>query len=1064
MKKSLFITLIILGSLLHAQKMLRGTVIDESTNLPLTGVNVSFEDSDKLALTDQYGKFELPITQEGKKVKFRFNGYETVEFSVDQLNKSNFIIRLKYKIKEIEGVNLLSTGYQKIPKERATGSFTEVDNRLFKNQVSTNVLDRLPGIAVGIIVDKGTSLTKPQFMIRGLSTIRGPKSPLIVIDNFPYDGDLGNINPNIVENITILKDASAASIWGARAANGVIVITTKTGKFNQPTSFNFTMNTIVTGKPDLSYIKQISSADFIELEQELFSRGFYNTDINSSSHPVISPVVALLDKEKKGLVDHSAVIEQLNKWKQIDMREEFKRYMYKASINKQYAFDVSGGSNRFSWSYNLGYDDNEGNLDERYKRINSRIQNTWQPNDAIKFNYSIQYNATETKSGRTPYGTVSMKNNNAVPYMQLADEFGNGLPVFAGYNQDYKIALGNGKLLDWNYYPLTDWQHNISSSKNNEIIIAAGLNYKIMKGLDMDLKYQFQNNIGVAENLQDEKSYYTINYINRFTQLNSNGSLTYAVPRGSIYGRSDSHLKVNNLRTQLNYGTNWNKSQINGLGGIEIRDINNEYMNNRFYGYNTNNHTAGVVDFTKPYPVITGGNSFIDNLNAMGETTNRFVSVFANAAYIYDKRLIFSASARRDASNLFGLKTNNQWNPFWSGGLAWIISNEGFYKWDTLPKLKIRSSYGYNGNVDPAMVAVSTVSYSANNSIYTGTKMAQFSNYFNPNLKWETIKTFNLGLEFSSKNSRVSGSIDYFNKKGSNLFGQTPMDYTTGITSMLWNVAGMKSNGADIELRTLNINSKIQWSSLINFSVAKEKVTKYFLSNTVGRQFVVSPVPISGVEGLPVYSIFAYKWAGLDPATGDPQGYLNGEISKDYAKITGVGTDLKDLQYFGSAVPTLYGSFINTISFKNFTLDLGVTYKLGYWFRRSSINYTNLYRDWAGHSDYALRWQKPGDELITNVPSNIYKTNTNRDAFYAGSSILVEKGDHVRLQFINFNYSLSQEMLNNLPLKSLDLYCNISNIGLLWKATKQDIDPDFSLGNNTLKAPLTIAFGLKTKF
>ena len=173
---------------------------------------------------------------------------------------------------------------------------------------------------------------------------------------------------------------------------------------------------------------------------------------------------------------------------------------------------------------------------------------------------------------------------------------------------------------------------------------------------------------------------------------------------------------------------------------------------------------------------------------------------------------------------------------------------------------------------------------------------------------------------------------------------------------------------------------------------------------------------------------------------------------------------MKDLHYFGSAIPTVYGNFTNTFAYKNFSLDVGISYKLGYWFRRSSINYTNLFTEWMGHRDYSERWQKPGDEALTNVPSNVYKTNTNRDAFYSGSSVLVEKGDHIRLQYLNLAYQINQNIWRNAPFKKLEVYANASNLGILWQASQSGIDPDYNLGNNTIIPAVNYTLGLKANF
>ena len=358
------------------------------------------------------------------------------------------------------------------------------------------------------------------------------------------------------------------------------------------------------------------------------------------------------------------------------------------------------------------------------------------------------------------------------------------------------------------------------------------------------------------------------------------------------------------------------------------------------------------------------------------------------------------------------------------------------------------------------MVAVNSTRFIPNTSFFTGTPYASFNNYYNPLLKWETSKMLNLAVDFRLRNERLTGSIEYYHKKGINRMA--PMDYTTGVDPyMLRNVASMKGNGWDIQLRSVNIDRSFKWSTILNFSLYKDEIVDYYLERTLAQEYVnVSSPPISGVNGKPVYAIYAYQWAGLDPNTGEAQGYLNGEVSKDYYSIIGTETKVEDLKYFGSAIPTKFGSLINAVSYKNISLQLGVSFKFGYWFRRNSINYTDLFNSWRGHSDYALRWLKPGDEAYTDVPVNQYRTNYNRDAFYSGSSVLVEKGDHIRLQYINLAYDFK---LSAKGIKGLQLCFNANTLGILWKANTAGIDPAFRLGYNILKTPANYSLGLKAK-
>src|SRR5699024_4001579 len=234
-----------------------------------------------------------------------------------------------------------------------------------------------------------------------------------------------------------------------------------------------------------------------------------------------------------------------------------------------------------------------------------------------------------------------------------------------------------------------------------------------------------------------------------------------------------------NLRGQFNLDKTFGDHNIVAIVGAEVRE--NEILSNslKYYGYNPENLTIGYVDYSNSYPnIVNGGKATIDRGQSLGDKSTRFLSFFANSAYNLLDKYTFSVSMRRDASNLFGLKTKDRWNPLWSRGFAWNVSKEPFFNINHVPYLNLRASYGFSGNVDPSMVAVNTIRFLSPN-VYTGDVPATFSNYYNPQLKWETSKVFNLGLDFRLKNSRLAGTIEYFQKRGENLFGFADFDYTS---------------------------------------------------------------------------------------------------------------------------------------------------------------------------------------------------------------------------------------------------------------------------------------------
>lgn len=1066
-KRFILIQIIIGYSILaSAQIKITGLALDKDTHKPIEGAVVVAQNESIKTVTDSSGEFTIIFNGGETTLTISHLGYNAQTINLKPPFESLYRFKMESRVTDLEEV-IVTTGYQQIPKERATGSFSYISNEQLNWQVTTNILERLPAIANGLTVNMGTFSEQQHIMIRGLSTIQGPKSPLIIVDNFPYEGDISNINPNMVEDITILKDAAAASIWGARAANGVIVIKTKTASLNQPIKVEFNANLNLSDKPNLNYLKPISSADFIDVEMGLFERGFYNSDINSPNRPVLSPIVDLLNKESKGMITREFLDQEINRLRSLDIRDQYDRYMYQTLKNQQYFLNVSIGTDKASWSSGVGYDHNEGNLGEIFKRLNLRIQNIWKPIKPLILNTGVSFTNTLSQSGRPGYGGVVMKNTSIPPYVQFADEHHNPLTVFKSYDQSFKDSLDVDGLLDWNYYPLNDWEHSYSRANNSEIIINSGLNYKIVNGLETDFKYQYQRQTGNNDRMDDEQSYTARDFINRFAQLKPDNTVFFVVPRGAILDKANRLTTVSNYRGQINYNRGLGNHSINALAGGEIRKSNAKYDSNRYYGYNQNNLTLGSIDYTSPYPnFVNGSRGYIQNGQSLTELNTNFVSLYANAAYTYSNRYTFSLSGRRDASNLFGLNTNDQWNPFWSTGLAWNISQESFYQSSILPYLKFRATYGFNGNIDPAMVALTTIAYTGSNSLFTRTPMARFDNHYNPDLKWETSKMFNFALDFAFVDNRVSGALEYFMKNGEDLFGISQIDYTTGIpTGTLFNTANMKGKGVDIELKAIIFDKIFKWNSSLNLNYFKDKVSKYYLRNQSGTAFI-NPgyVPIAGIEGKPVYSIFGLPWAGLDPVTGDPQGFLDGEKSKDYTRLTGSGIQIEDLDFFGSALPITYGSFNNSFSYKRFNVHLSLVYKMGYWFRRSSINYTSLFNGWIGHSDYADRWQNPGDEKKTDVPSNIWISSSNRDGFYERSSALVGKGDHVRMQNISLSYEVDKKLWVKSPFQSLKLYCNASNLGILWKANKHGIDPDYNIGNSVLAPPTVYTIGINANF
>ena len=1041
--------------------LVSGLVVTDSAQLPLRGAMLTNEVSGRKTVTDDNGRFFILLPNKPSKISVSYIGYETRSVSVNPQTSISLKILLHPILAEIQDVSV-STGYQRISKERSTGSFTYLNNEVLNQQAGTNILNRLNGVANGVLFDNNPA--RPPITIRGLSTIQGPREPLIVVDDFPYEGNINNINPNDIEDVTILKDAAATSIWGARAGNGVIVITTKKSQFNQKAKVEFNSNISIIDKPDLMKLKPITSSDMIDVETMLFKNGYYDAGINSVNKTALSPAVEILLQRRNGAISASDSAQRLNALRNLDVRNDYNRYVYEKAVNQQYALNIRGGAEKMSYLFSLGYDKNKSNLSAPYERLTLRTSNIYKPMKNIQITTGIAFTQSKTGTGKSAYGSELINTSQRLyPYAQLADASGNPVPLYM-IRKGYADTIGQGKLLDWKYYPLTDYQSIGTDNQLQEIVANLAVQYNFLRFFSVDVRYQYQNQQNRVDNLRSKGSYYTRSLINLFSKIDYNtGKVSYAVPNGAILDRSLDYVMSHAIRGQLNFNYSSGKHAVVAFAGSEVRQIRSWGNSYRLYGYNEDNLSSQNVDYVNTYPnIMTGSQSIIPNNVDNTDKENRFVSLYANAAYTYLGKYTLTASARKDASNLFGVNTNDKWKPLWSTGIGWNISQERFYHSKLLPYLKARLTYGFSGNVDPSKSAVPVINYVGTAS-YTNYQVANILQYANPELRWETVRTINLGVDFRTKASVLSGSIDFYYKQGFDLLGGTVIDYTAGLNTytVTKNVAAMSGRGIDVSLTTKNLTGRFSWNSVFQFNYNASKITEYYLSTRSGANFVGSGSVIGGIVGKPVYSLFSYQWRGLDKA-GNPQGVFAGQTSANYSGITGATTTLDDLVYGGSAIPTLFGNLTNIFSWKGVTLTANITYKMGHYFRKESINYNSLFSQYAGNADFSNRWQKPGDESITYVPAMIYPNVTTRDNFYNNSAVLVRKADNIRLQFVNISYDYLPPISKRMPFERIQFFLMTSNLGILWKAEKDVPDPEFQ--GNALAPSKTITVGFKAIF
>ncbi|SDJ08547.1 TonB-linked outer membrane protein, SusC/RagA family [Pedobacter sp. ok626] len=1042
-----------------------GTVFDDEGNV-LPGATVRIKGSSKSIVTPSDGVFAFSEVDESTVLVFSYVGYRTQEIAVKGKRMPLKVILISAK-SDLDEVNVtFSTGYQSIPKDRATGAYAIISGEEIGKKISPNLLERLEGTGSGLLVNVGTpdrSLTqgRDNFTIRGTSTINSEKKPLIVLDGFPTELDLVNINPDNVENITILKDAAAASIWGVRAANGVIVIESKKGTYSNKPQVNFSSVFSLTGKPRLDYRKVLNSAQYLDLEKELVDKGILPGQKSAFSiYPLpLTTGTDLYMRFKRGAITQQQYNDEVGRLSKTDVNEQYQRYLLQSPFSQQYNVSISGGSsitrNYLSASYTDEHTNNKGDYGSRMV-VNFSNETKITP----KLTFSAETFVSLMKQENNGIGlTANQPGTNALlPYDQIVDANGNATNFSYKAKVQTLDSLEKRDYLPWKYNYIDELANADNTSRSLAYRLTAGLNYKIMPWMSADLKYMTEREFDKTRNYYSPDTYMARNTINTYTVATSH---VRGVPIGGILDLNDAEQNNYNIRGQLNFNPDLGAAgRLDAVIGAEFRETLFSAYGNRAYGYDNRLLSSTPVNYTQVYKTADGDAKvpYILNLN---NRKDRYASIFGNFTYTYKSKYSLSGSFRKDDSNLFGASKEFRTVPLWSIGAMWRVKDEGFMapvEW--LSKLNLRATAGYNGNLNkdtsPYLVMQQSGSNPVNNDPY-----GSIYNPANPQLRWERVQTYNIGTDFSLFNSRISGSVDAYWRKSLDLLGNVDINPTYGFTSLLANKLEMKSRGVDVELSARAINAAgFSWTPSVNVSFNTNKVTKAYFQQETTSYYTNTNSPKQGQE---LGSLYTYKYAGLNEK-GNAMIY-NGKGEKVLADlVTFDEKDLGALQFQGNVTPPYFGGMSNTFTYKDFELFTLFTFKAGHKFMRPTANevfklpYTRL-----AQADLANRWRVPGDESKTNIPAiDPQHTGTFR---YIDSDYFVEDASYVRWRDVTLTYHIPVKKIKWSAFQMLSVSATGRNLAL-WTANKEGIDPDYldNLSLSALPPSKSIVFSIKATF
>lgn len=1029
---------------------------------------------------------------------------QTEKVSASSLQNTNngLLIVLIPSIATLENIEVaVSTGYQTIAKERATGSFGVISKEQLEKP-TTNIASRLIGTTAGLQANLDVD-GNPTFRLRGQTTLIPEdavqplaQQPLVVLDGFPIQGDFSTINPNDVESVTILKDAAAASIWGARAANGVIVVVSKSGKTGTPLKVEFSAFTKMGKKFDLDYVNPLAtSAETVEYEKASFNKWSAQTNSNSLSndyYKIWSLGTTALSEHALGfltLTERDAILEQL---KTQSNKQQIADHLLANPTTQQYALNLSGSSSRMTNNLSLLFENNQTNFKESYQErymLNYRSTSQLFKWLALNIGGMVQYNKN------TNNGANNQSRAQPTSHAEVYNGTATALGTIAGLSPYELLVNPDGTLTNihqypWpllerfvpmNLFPYADWTYNPIREINSRSItstqlntrLQAGLTFKLLRGLTFDTRVQYELFNTFNRALHNEDSYLVRNLLNTSTTwirktATAPDTLRLNVPRGSILAQSRSKGESYNIRNQLSFNRELgNDHLISAIVGTETNNLITEtFVHPTTYGFNNNTLTTGLFPngpggAFKQIPNWLGANQTFSYTNTFTYRTERFFSYYGNLAYTYKDKYTVSGSFRTDAANIISDDPKYRYDPFWSVGGSWQIYKEDFFaNIATVNFLSIRMTYGYNGNVDRTTAFQPLINLAPTPNIYTNEQTSTISSFGNPTLRWEKTGTWNLGIDYRILNNRLFGKIDFYNKSGKDLIATLSIPAVNGTTSQKLNNAAMTNRGIEVEIGTIVpiANQDISWQGNLNFSYNKNKITKLFVA-TYSSSSLASGGSAAYVEGVDANSIWRFEYAGIQnnqPMIKGPKGTLY-----DFGAFA-PGDGREYMLNMGTSVAPYTLGFMNSFKVYDFNLSFILTGKFGHVFQRESFNYPPT---WTSR----VLPNKKITEVINGDPSKIVPLPLNDiepryyfwDRFHQSLHYLIENASHVRMQEVSIVYNLNNKLLPNLKFSSVRLFAQGNDLFTVYANNAKE-DPEYPLG--TMKPRPKLTLGIKCEF
>ena len=1101
MKRHVFILLLsfagVLTSAFAASRQVQGVVISSEDNMPLIGASVYIKAEDLSkdgnsptitgVITDIDGKFNISVPEGVTRLFCSYVGHEVQELKLVP-GKNQYEITLFPSAQMLDAV--VVTGYQTVERRKLTAAVGKLNISDETIGAVKSIDQALAGQIAGLSVTStsGAPGAPAKIRIRGTSSLNGTQDPLWVLDGIPLEGtdvpqsnvlnDVSNIqqssiaglNPADIENITVLKDAAATAIYGARAANGVIVITTKKGKVGKPV-INFSSK--FTYMPTLSTnrLNMLNSQEKVDLELELLRSNFAYGDNKGGVSKIISGY-GLTDAYKKGGWSALTPEAQTDISRLRNTETDWGDILFRDAFNQEYSLSLSGGNERVTYYTSIGYYQENGNVKGvGLDRLNIVAKTSYKVNRMLKFGVSLFVNRRNNKTYLTDtYGLVNpvYYSRKANPYYQPFDANGN-------YVYDFDVQNNSDTDLGFNIF------EERKNTSNEETINALSSIFDAELRFNDKLKFTTQLGLQLdkasKEQIADKESF-SMRIIRKNSKYwdSASQSNKYFIPDGGVHKAYENTNSQITWKAMGEYRDSFNDiHELEVMVGTELRKTWYETLFSAGYGFDRQTLTTKPVVF----PDEDRARQF--PLHQKTYKENAYVSFFSTASYSLMNRYTFGGSIRFDGSDLFGVDKKYRYLPLYSVSGLWRLSNEPFMqgarKW--MDNLAFRASYGIQGNIDKNTSPFLLGKYIVDNILPGGSEhMIDINSAPNKKLRWEKTQSVNVGLDFSVLNQAINLSVDYYYRKGTDLIGKQMLPLETGFVSTNINWASMVNKGVEVSLSTRNVATKnFSWYTNLNFA---------YNNNKVLREAIPEAQTIPGREGYPVDAIFAIKTAGLDEE-GYPLFY-----DKEGKKVTlkelyrlqdpfGLGFTVNSdvtpaeersfYSYIGSQDTPYTGGLINTFSYKNWELTANLSFNLGGYVRTTpSYNFINFDRGQNVNSDILDRWTPENTDgrlpaLITSEKrADEYYWYDQKSEIYKNLDIWVKKLNYFRLQNLRLGYRLPEKMTKSLGMGSASVAIEGRNLLVFGSSYKNFLDPESMYNPYAPPIPKSITFSLNLNF